>query len=226
MTALASARRFGFLWAAVVLLLAALTAALAVRSWTPATARFAEALAGFGVRPDAQQTLARLARIDTAGPGRVGVHALHLPTGRTIGLNDARPFPMASTYKVAIAAAYLDGVENGRLSLDRMFTVEEAHRVRSDGIAALLPHPGVALSAANLIELAIAISDNTASDLLLEAVGGPRVVTSWLRSNGISEMRIDRDTALQMLHTRGLTVEPGSTAAAALAARSPSDRRR
>ena len=73
---------------------------------------------------------------------------------------------MASTYKVAIATAVLDRVDRGELSLDQMVDVPNDMFVT--GVVALaetFPHPGVQLSVANLIEVMITESDNTATDV-------------------------------------------------------------
>jgi beta-lactamase class A len=43
-----------------------------------------------------------------------------------------------------------------------------------------------------LLAAAVSHSDNTAADVLLELVGGPAVVTAFLRAHGIQGMRIDR----------------------------------
>jgi beta-lactamase class A len=59
----------------------------------------------------------------------------------------------------------------------------------------VVTRPGLALTAQSLIELMITRSDNTATDALLDAVGGPGVVNAWLNSAGIHGQRVDRDIA-------------------------------
>jgi beta-lactamase class A len=76
-----------------------------------------------------------------------------------------------------------------------MIVVDHDMYVRSEIIATRLIHPGVSLSVANLIELMLTESDNTATDVLTELAGGPEAVTGWLRSTGIEDQRVDRDTA-------------------------------
>jgi beta-lactamase class A len=56
-------------------------------------------------------------------------------------------------------------------------------------------HPGIKLSVANLIEVMITESDNTATDASLKLAGGPEAVTKMLRSIGITEQRVDRECA-------------------------------
>lgn len=163
----------------------------------------------------------RLARLVAASEGRMGVSVLHLESGRAVAVNGGEAFPMASTYKVAVAAAVLSAVEEGRLRLDRMIPLDERMRVRSGGIAALLPHPGVSLSVLNLIELMLTISDNTATDMLVRTLGGPAAVDAWLRRARIEGQRVDRDTAGILHDDFGLTAREGVSIAENLASHFP-----
>lgn len=137
---------------------------------------------------------AEWARIAGNLDGVVGVAATDLSSGTQFGLNADQPFPMASTFKIAVAGAILHRVERGELSLEQMIPVDPDMYVRSEIIAMRLIHPGVSLSVANLVELMLTESDNTATDVLTELAGGPEAVTGWLRSIGITDQRVDRDT--------------------------------
>src|SRR5688572_13756176 len=68
----------------------------------------------------------RLAAMAAENPGEYGFAALDLATGETIGFNSQRAFPMASTMKIAVAAAYLAEVDAGRRSLDELIGTESA----------------------------------------------------------------------------------------------------
>jgi beta-lactamase class A len=161
-----------------------------------------------------QSRVAVVAKTDT---GRIGVSALDLTTGARLSVNGGERFPMASAVKVAIAATYLAGVDEGRWQLATMHTLDEAMRVRSDGITDTLPHAGVALSGANLIELSLTVSDNTATDMLLKAAGGPAAVTEWLQRQGISDQRVDRTIARLLIDASGHTPDPALADGPALA---------
>ena len=134
----------------------------------------------------------RLAKL--AG-GIVGVAAEHLETGATFACNGDLPFPMASTFKIAVAGAILQQIRDGRLTLDQMIEIDNSMRVDSEIIASNLPHAGVALSIHNLLEIMLTLSDNTASDVLVKAAGGASAVTNWLKQSGVFGQRVDRDTA-------------------------------
>jgi beta-lactamase class A len=100
---------------------------------------------------------------------------------------------MASAFKVPLAIYALALVDRGFLQLDQLIEVLPSDISPGSGIIqSLLFHPGLQLSLANLLELTLAISDNTASDVLLRLVGGPQRVTQFLREHGLSDIRLDR----------------------------------
>jgi beta-lactamase class A len=139
---------------------------------------------------------AEIAHISQAIDGVVGVAAWRLDgTGPRILVNADQQFPMASTFKVPIACTVLSQVDQGRLKLDQLIPVDPNMMVESEGLADTFRHPGVSVSVENLLELMLTVSDNTATDTLEKLVGGPAVVTQWVRSQGISGLRVDRDTA-------------------------------
>ncbi|KWV93937.1 MULTISPECIES: serine hydrolase [unclassified Erythrobacter] len=123
----------------------------------------------------------QLAQLADSSNGRIGVYAIDLSTGREIGVLADQRFPMASTSKVAIAAVFLAGVDEGRWSLTSEFR---------------LPRPGrVYLPAYKHLSLMISKSCNDCTDALLQAVGGPRAVNKWMRDAGIEGFQLTRDIA-------------------------------
>lgn len=116
----------------------------------------------------------RLAMTARENPGEFGIAALDLATGEVIGFNGNEPFPMASTMKIAVAAAYLAEVDAGRRSLHE--TVGGA-------------------TALSLMGRMMVRSDNRATDMLIGTLGGPREIDYWLRAHGLSGIRVDRNIA-------------------------------
>jgi len=126
--------------------------------------------------------------------GRVGIYAAEVDGPRQAMINAEHAFPMASTVKVAIAATYLQGVDEGRLRLDTAYPMlVSTGKTGADG--PVIVRQGMALSAQSLIELMMTKSDNHATDAILNAVGGPSAVNRWLRTAGITGLRVDRDIA-------------------------------
>ena len=163
----------------------------------------------------------QLVAIATVPSGKVGIAVIDLTTAREFTAHGRDPFPMASTVKVAVAAMFLAEVDAGRRSLAKMLTLDEAMRSGSDGIGKLMPFPGVTLSAGNLLELMLTVSDNTASDMLIADLGGPAAVQRWLTRNRVGGIRIDRNIARLVLDNLGLPMLPGKTAAETLWASNP-----
>lgn len=120
--------------------------------------------------------------IDTAAQnsGDYGMAVMDLETGVVVGVNGNRAYPMASTVKIAVAAAYLNQVDLGIRKLD-------------DGIGTSTAYA--------LMERMMIHSDNGATDQLIRALGGPVIVNAWLQSNGIAGVRMDR-TIAQLLAAR------------------------
>lgn len=133
--------------------------------------------------PGLQSLERQLAFLVAGAPSDVGVAALDLKTGELVSVNGDRPFPMASTVKVAIAANYLAHVEHGNRSLDDTIGGRRASK---------------------LIEAMLVRSDNPATDLLLRDLGGPATVQAWLTQNRITGVRIDRSIARLLSDRRDL----------------------
>ena len=126
--------------------------------------------------------------------GRIGIYAQDVDGPRKAMINAGQTFPMASTVKVAIAATYLQGVDEGRLRLDTAYPLRIGTGITGqDG--RVVTRGGMSLSAQSLIELSLTKSDNQATDAILSAVGGPAAVNRWLLASGISGLRVDRDIA-------------------------------
>lgn len=132
------------------------------------------------VAPSLQTLERRLAALGQENPGEYGIAALDLATGETVAFNGNMAFPMASTMKIAVAAAYLAEVDAGRRSLDDMIGGATARQ---------------------LMDAMITRSDNRATDRLIAALGGPAAVDAWMRSHGLSGIRVDR-TIAQLLAAR------------------------
>jgi len=149
----------------------------------------------WSAEPNALAAQSEIERIATTAAGQVGVAAWRLDgTGPRLLFNADQSFPMASTFKVAVAGALLAKIDAGKLKLDQMLTVDPAQYIESEMIATTLIHPGVSLSVHNLLELLLTYSDNTAADVLTAAAGGPEAVTAWVRSQDVNGLRVDRDT--------------------------------
>lgn len=135
---------------------------------------------------------AEIARIAPMAQGGVGVAAVHLGSGSRLDFNEAMEFPMASTVKVPVALTVLDHVDKGKLKLSTMLEVAPREMNPSGPVGDEFFYPGVALSVHNLLDPMITRSDNTATDVLFRAVGGPPAVAAHLQALGVSGIRVSR----------------------------------
>ena len=181
----------------------------------PATAQIAPVASAAASAPrNLENEIRRIA--DGAG-GTMGIAAWRLDgKGPRVLLNGDQLFPMASTFKVAVAGAILRRVDAGELTLRQMVEVTPDMIVPSEVIADRFIHPGVSLSVHNLLELMMTQSDNSATDVLTKLAGGPAEVTRWVRAQGVEDQRVDRDTRSLLRDFYG--IQGGGTIAEAFAA--------
>jgi len=137
----------------------------------------------------------RIAELADPSQGRIGVAAIDLATGEQVMVLGDQLFPLASTSKVAVAATFLEMVEQGRFSLSSEFPLMMPERSARFSSAKAPVRPGQYMPAIDLIEIMITRSSNPATDALLAAVGGPGAVNDWTRRQGIAEFSINRDIA-------------------------------
>ena len=134
----------------------------------------------------------RLAALEAAHSGRLGVCALDTATGDTLAFRAYERFPMCSTFKALLAAQVLAEVDAGRTSLDERLTWTAADVVSwSPVVDAADGATGLAVG--ELCRAAVTVSDNTAANLLLARHGGPAGLTAWLRATGDDTTRLDRN---------------------------------
>ena len=131
---------------------------------------------------------AQLERIASASKGHVGVAALHLSSGDTVEWHAEDRFKMASTFKVPVAVYAMHLAETERLSLTEPLLVSRDEMLEPGILHEYFRHDGVAISTLNAIELSITRSDNGATDIIYERVGGPAAVNRWLQARGYTDM--------------------------------------
>lgn len=113
---------------------------------------------------------ARLIRVAKDLDGTIGIGVKTLWDGAEVFVEPDRSFPMASVFKIPVLIELLLQAEEGRLSLDDRVTVTEAMKSPGSGVLKELTS-SPSLSLADLAMLMIIISDNTATDVLVECVG-------------------------------------------------------
>ena len=153
-----------------------------------------------------------LSRLADLSGGKMGIGIIHLETDQKLFINNSDRYPLASTYKVPIAVQLLKRVEKGEINLNDMTDVLPEDQHPGSGIlSGLFVAPGVKLSLRNQLELMMIISDNSATDICLNAAGGANQVKDLLKKNKIRNMSIDRPTIGIIGDWLGLKLEGGTT---------------
>jgi len=133
----------------------------------------------------------RIASIEAHSGGRIGVAALDTGSSKRLEYRPTERFPMCSTFKLLAAAAILQRVDRKQERLDRFVPYGEKDILEYAPVAKEhLKEGGMRLGA--LCQAAIEQSDNTAGNLLLDAIGGPVGLTNFARSLGDQVTRLDR----------------------------------
>jgi beta-lactamase class A len=133
----------------------------------------------------------RIAAIETKMAGRMGVAALDTGSGKRLDYRSEERFPMCSTFKFLAAAAVLKRVDDQQEKLERFIPYGAKDVLEYAPVTkAHLKDGGMTLGA--LCAAAIEQSDNTAGNLLLDAIGGPAGLTNFVRGLGDDMTRLDR----------------------------------
>ncbi len=148
--------------------------------------------------------------------GVTGYAIVNLETGERITRRGDETFPTASLIKVPVMVTVYDLVAKGELSLDDPLTLLKIDKVGGAGVLHLFK-PGLVLTVRDATALMIAVSDNTATNLILDRILIRRV---W-----------DKMEALGLRHTKvhhkvstwASSVAPDSTKKYGLGVTTPSE---
>ena len=108
-------------------------------------------------------------------PGVIGVFARDLPGDHTVAYNADVRFPTASLIKVAVMVETYHQIAEGKLARDTTRTLQESDKVGDEPVVLNAMHAGMPLTISDLLDLMIAFSDNTATNMLVGLVGTANV---------------------------------------------------
>lgn len=107
-------------------------------------------------------------------PGAVSLYAENLDTGASYALRADDPVPTASTVKLPIMVELFAEAEEGKLDWNQKLELTDQDKVSGTGVLTELSG-GDLLSIRDLMHLMIVVSDNTATNLILDRIGGNAV---------------------------------------------------
>src|SRR5439155_24912291 len=123
--------------------------------------------------------------------GFLGFKTTRLGDGRHVGVREDVHCPTSSVIKVPLLVAMYEEALAGRLDLAERVTYRASTRVAGSGVLHYLDK-GLRPTVRDLAVLMMAVSDNTATDLLLDRVGKARVEAAMDR-HGLRSIRIPFD---------------------------------
>jgi len=117
-----------------------------------------------------------------------GIYIKCLETGEEIALNADQAMDTMSVIKIPLMAEAFRQMEAGKFALADRVNLTDAVRRPGTGIIQSLDS-GVELSIKDLLTLMIVVSDNTATDLMYDKVGGTEPVNKLMQSWGLNSIR-------------------------------------
>lgn len=161
------------------LLAAAAAAALAGVAIVPAAPHVRAQAPDAGLQTIVDEALAGM-------PASTGIYVEHLTSGRSAGVRAGQAFSPASITKLPYMVRAVQMAGRGELDLSRRITLTRAHLRHGTGVLQF-HDAGLAPTLGDLVTEMIITSDNTATDLVVDAIGGVPAVNAWLAASGYPE---------------------------------------
>ena len=139
----------------------------------------------------AEKLRADLRRIADETRGVVGAQVIDLTTGDRIGVNDTLTFPQGSAIKIPLLIELYRQDGTGQLKLSTRVPVRQADRTGGSGLLLNLGDGTSELSLGDLAMFMITVSDNTATNMLIDRVGMDRV-NALTRELGVPQVKLQR----------------------------------
>jgi beta-lactamase class A len=143
-------------------------------------------------------------RITRSVNAKWGIYIKCVETGEEIALNADETMDTMSVIKIPLMAEVFRQIEAGRFALTDRVTLKESDKRPGTGVIRSLD-PGASLTIKDLITLMIIVSDNSATDMLFERVGGVEPVNKLMQSYGLSTIKA---TAPSDVWFKALRAEP------------------
>lgn len=150
------------------------------------------------------------APLESRHGGRLGLAAF-VPGANRVDWRASERFVYCSTFKMYLAAATLERVQNGEERLDRPVPVTRADMVNHAPVTG--PAIGSSLSIETLCKAVVEVSDNPAANILIRELGGIDALRAWYRSIGDQSTTVDRlEPMMNRLDGDKDTITPGQSA--------------
>ncbi len=133
----------------------------------------------------------QLADIARTTEGVLGVSVIDLRSGERFGINDTLRFPQGSAIKIPLLVELYHQADAGKLSLEEKVSLTRTDQVGGTGVAQFFAAGQSQLSLHDLAVLMIVLSDNAATNVLIEKVGMANV-NALTASLGLGDIKLQR----------------------------------
>lgn len=134
-------------------------------------------------------------------PGGISLFAKNLDTGKSYELRADAPVPTASTIKLPIMVELFAEAEEGKLDWSQKLELTDQDKVSGSGVLTELSG-GDLLPIRDLMHLMIVVSDNTATNLILDRIGG-NAVNQRMAQLGLKQTAVMRKIMQPKLFPNG-----------------------
>jgi beta-lactamase class A len=136
---------------------------------------------------------ANIERITRSVNAKWGIYIKCVETGDEIAINADETMDTMSVIKIPLMVEVFRQVEAGKFALTDRVTMKESDKRPGTGVMRSLD-PNASLTIKDLITLMIIVSDNTATDMLFEKVGGTEPVNRLMQSYGLNTIKATGST--------------------------------
>jgi beta-lactamase class A len=123
-----------------------------------------------------------------AADAHMGIAMLHLEKGDALNINADESFPMASVLKIPVLVEAARQMDEGKFTLDDRWELTVAEKNLGSGVLTFFDD-GLLPTVRDLLTLMIIISDNTATDMVINRLGKERIVAS-MRALGLQNIHL------------------------------------
>src|SRR5438105_9475918 len=113
----------------------------------------------------------RIRQLVNAHKGKAAVAIVNLRTGETFDVNADEPMSTASLIKLPVMIEVYQQVAEGKIKLTDPVTLREEDKVPGSGVLTHYFSPGLTFPLKDAVRLMIDVSDNTATNLVLDKIG-------------------------------------------------------
>ncbi|MCL2006581.1 MAG: class A beta-lactamase-related serine hydrolase [Treponema sp.] len=139
--------------------------------------------------------------------GKIGIGYKNFKTGDEYYVNGDDRFPSASKFKVPVLIELFNQDNLGKISLKTMYTLKEEDIAPGSGVLSNLT-PGLSMSIRDYAVLMMAVSDNTATDIIYNMLGRDNIAAT-IEKLGLKNTKADMNCKVLLLTPLGVPLDTG-----------------